>query len=125
MRKPIGKWTLDEATKYCANRRKMVDGSSCEHSGCELFNRGICNEWIHEWNTRRFTDEEIELAKAIMVVFPSAKTIRYDRNRGEFVIEGEQFTRFAVIEKSRFCDLLTDMYDGDRTSIEEIIKSRE
>ena len=75
--KPLKEWTLGELKEWCYQYRKSHTNKPCEQT-CPIYQRGICcREWVHEWDLEekpRWTEQEVERAKAIKLLFPNAKT---------------------------------------------------
>lgn len=73
MDKPLKDWTLGELQEWCYQYRKAHTDKPCEQA-CPIYQRGICRcEWVHEWDLDekpRFTEQEVEVAKAIKLLFP-------------------------------------------------------
>ena len=81
MDKPLKDWTLGELQEWCYQYRKAHTDKPCEQA-CPIYQRGICRcEWVHEWDLDekpRFTEQEVERAKAIKVLWPEANAIKID-----------------------------------------------
>ena len=75
MDKPLKDWTLGELKGWCYQYRMIHTDKPCEQA-CPIYQRGICRcEWVHEWDLDekpRFTEQEVERAKAIKVIYPTA-----------------------------------------------------
>ena len=73
MDKPLKDWTLGELQEWCYQYRTAHTDKPCEQA-CPIYQRGICRcEWVHEWDLDekpRFTEQEVEVAKAIKLLFP-------------------------------------------------------
>ena len=73
MDKLLKDWTLGELQEWCYQYRKAHTDKPCEQA-CPIYQRGICRcEWVHEWDLDekpRFTEQEVEVAKAIKLLFP-------------------------------------------------------
>ena len=80
MDKPLKEWTLGELKEWCYQYRKSHTNKPCEQI-CPIYQRGICcREWVHEWDLEekpRWTEQEVERAKAIKVPYPVVKTLAY------------------------------------------------
>lgn len=80
MGKPLKEWTLGELKEWCYQYRKSHTNKPCEQT-CPIYQRGICcREWVHEWDLEekpRWTEQEVERAKAIKVLYPVVKTLAY------------------------------------------------
>lgn len=72
MNKPLKDWTLGELKEWCYYYRKSRTEKACEED-CDIHQRGICLKgWVHDWDleeTPRFTQQEVEDAKAIKRMF--------------------------------------------------------
>ena len=75
MDKPLKEWTLGELKEWCYQYRNAHTNKPCEQT-CPIYQRGICcREWVHEWDLEekpRWTEQEVERAKAIKVLYPEA-----------------------------------------------------
>ena len=75
MDKPLKDWTMGELKGWCYQYRMIHTDKPCEQA-CPIYQRGICRcEWVHEWDLDekpRFTEQEVERAKAIKVIYPTA-----------------------------------------------------
>ena len=73
--KPLKDWTLGELKEWCYQYRNAHTNKPCEQT-CPIYQRGICcREWVHEWDLEekpRWTEQEVERAKAIKVLYPEA-----------------------------------------------------
>ena len=73
MDKPLKDWTLGELKGWCYQYRMIHTDKPCEQT-CPIYQRLICcREWVHEWDLDekpRFTEHEVEVAKAIKLLFP-------------------------------------------------------
>ena len=89
MDKPLKDWTLEELQEWCYQYRKAHTDRPCEQT-CPIYQRGICRlEWAYKWDLEeepRFTQQEVERAKAIKIIWPEAKEIRV-RNGAQGEIE--------------------------------------
>lgn len=91
MDKPLKDWTLGELKEWCYQYRMVHTDKPCEQT-CPIYQRWICcREWVHEWDLDekpRFTEQEVERAKAIKVLWPDAKGIRKMEMMGPVHIVG-------------------------------------
>lgn len=75
MDKPLKDWTMGELQEWCYQYRKAHTDKPCEQA-CPIYQRGICRcEWVYEWGLEgkpRFTKQEVERAKAIRLIYPTA-----------------------------------------------------
>ena len=87
--KPLKDWTFGELKEWCYQYRKAHTDKPCEQA-CPIYQRGICRcEWVHEWDLDekpRFTEQEVERAKAIRVIWPRAEAIKKTTNNGTSVV---------------------------------------
>ena len=78
MDKPLKDWTLGELQEWCYQYRKAHTDRPCEQT-CPIHQRGICRlEWAYKWDLEeepRFTEQEVERAKAIKVLYPNVTGI--------------------------------------------------
>ena len=78
MDKPLKEWTFGELKEWCYQYRKAHTDKPCEQA-CPIYQRGICRcEWVHEWDldeNPRFTEQEVERAKAIKMIYPNAEKL--------------------------------------------------
>ena len=78
MDKPLKEWTLGELKEWCYQYRNAHTNKPCEQT-CPIYQRGICcREWVHEWDLEekpRWTEQEVERAKAIKVLYPEADNL--------------------------------------------------
>ena len=78
MGKPLKEWTLGELKEWCYQYRNAHTNKPCEQT-CPIYQRGICcREWVHEWDLEekpRWTEQEVERAKAIKVLYPEADNL--------------------------------------------------
>ena len=99
MDKPLKDWTLGELSDYC---KKLVDQDgncfNCEakkYIGLCPFEETAPCDWDFEVKPR-FTEQEVERAKAIQVMWPDAKEVRV-RNGAQGEIEYRVCTGCAVL----------------------------
>lgn len=78
MDKPLKEWTLGELKEWCYQYKKSHTNKPCEQT-CPIYQRAICcREWVHEWDLEekpRWTEQEVELAKAVKKLFPEASDL--------------------------------------------------
>lgn len=84
MDKPLKDWTLGECQEYCGKKIVQAEerGGYCE-TYCGLYKRGICkNNWCSDWDLAekpRWTEKEVEAAKAILTLWPDATILEDGR----------------------------------------------
>ena len=124
MDKPLKDWTLGELKEWCYQYRKAHTNKPCEQT-CPIYQRGICCcEWVHEWDLSeqpRFTQQEVESAKIISVLFPEATHIERLRGSNALIIIGADNGWIANIENSLFQEIKS----GQSVTLDEIIGGAE
>ena len=120
MDKPLKEWTLGGCQEYCVKQifKAAEKGGYCE-TYCDLHKRGICkNEWCSEWGLSekpRFTEQEVERAKAIKMIYPNAYRLK---NSDVFVqVWGKEGILLAHAE----VDLFPSLRPGQPVELDEII----
>ena len=102
MEKPLKDWTLGELKEGCYQYRKAHTDKPCEQT-CPIYQRGICcREWVHEWDLEekpRWTEQEVERAKAIKVLWPEANTIKADGDWTVLVNSNKGLIRETIARK--------------------------
>lgn len=120
MEKPLKYWTLGELKEWCYQYRKAHTDKPCEQT-CPIYQRGICcREWVHEWDLEekpRWTQQEVESAKIISVLFPEATHIERLRGSKVLGITGAEDGWIANIESSLFPEIKS----GQSVTLDEII----
>lgn len=121
MDKPLKDWTLGELKEWCYQYGKAHTNNPCEQK-CPIYQRGICcREWVHEWDLEgkpRWTEQEVERAKAIKEIFPNAYKLA--RNLSAITIyrvEDDIPFYLATIQAERFPSLRP----GETVTLDEII----
>lgn len=95
MNKPLKDWTLGEVKAYCTGRDCYKDCELAQSPGkCKILDV-TPSEWDLD-EKPRFTEQEVERAKAIKVIWPEAKEVR-SRNGAQGEIEYRVCTGFAVL----------------------------
>ena len=124
MGKPLKEWTLGELKEWCYQYRKSHTNKPCEQT-CPIYQRGICCcEWVHEWDLSeqpRFTQQEVESAKIISVLFPEATHIERLRGSKVLGITGAEDGWIADIESSLFPEIKS----GQSVTLDQIIGGAE
>ena len=122
MDKPLKDWTLGELKEWCYQYRKAHTDKPCEQT-CPIYQRGICCcEWVHEWDLDEkpsFTEQEVERAKAIRLLFPDAVAVERLGN----IIIAERVDRSAACVIS--ADLMPIIQNRDFYTLDEIIGGAE
>ena len=98
MDKPLKDWTLGEAKEYCTSRNgNCADDCIFSKEGIGMV-CGIAPKpvWWTLPEKPRFTEQEVERAKAIQVMWPEAKEVRV-RNGAQGEIEYRVCTGCAVL----------------------------
>ena len=98
MDKPLNDWTLGEAKEYCTSRNgNCADDCIFSKKGIGMV-CGIAPKpvWWTLPEKPRFTEQEVERAKAIQVMWPEAKEVRV-RNGAQGEIEYRVCTGCAVL----------------------------
>ena len=98
MDKPLKDWTLGEAKEYCTSRNgNCADDCIFSKKGIGMV-CGIAPKpvWWTLPEKPRFTEQEVERAKAIQVMWPEAKEVRV-RNGAQGEIEYRVCTGCAVL----------------------------
>ena len=82
--KPYKDWTLAEAKAFCAERGQgRKDGyDPCDK--CPLWTVLCATEYPEKWWLHAYTPQEVEAAKAVRVLFPTASTI-YTSGHDHFI----------------------------------------
>ena len=121
MDKPLKEWTLGELKEWCYQYGKAHTNNPCEQK-CPIYQRGICcREWVHEWDLEgkpRWTEQEVERAKAIKEIFPDAYKLA--RNLSAITIyrvEDDIPFYLATIQAERFHSIRPD----ETVTLDEII----
>lgn len=95
MDKPLKDWTLGECMGECS--KLTYRGLTCEQ--CPLDK--ICGNAVDEWDLSekpRWTEQEVERAKAIKVLFPEINAIKYDGAWTQCleIVDGTYFQREVI-----------------------------
>lgn len=118
MDKPLKDWTLGELQEWCYQYRKAHTDKPCEQA-CPIYQRGICRcEWVHEWDLDekpRFTEQEVEVAKAIKLLFPDV--VKVCRFSGVVKAECENGSGECMIG----AELLPSIQNHQSYTLDEII----
>lgn len=121
MDKPLKDWTLGEAKEYCTSRNgNCADDCIFSKKGIGMV-CGIAPKpvWWTLPEKPRFTEQEVERAKAIQVMWPDAKEVRV-RNGAQGEIEYRVCTGCAVLGVL-YGDVFPTMERLKEYTIDEII----
>ena len=121
MDKPLKEWTLGELKEWCYQYRNAHTNKPCEQT-CPIYQRGICcREWVHEWDLEekpRWTEQEVERAKAIKVLYPEADKL--DECDPQIKVLNTEFV-IATLDNALF----TSLRPGETIKLDEIIGGAE
>ena len=95
MDKPLKDWTLEEVEANCQQKARCKDCDMLRQNGYECRFSGGPYLWDLS-DKPRFTEQEVERAKAIKVIFPEAKEVR-TRNDVQGEVEYRVCTGCAVL----------------------------
>ena len=119
MNKSLKDWTLGELQEWCYQYRKVHTDKPCKRV-CPIYQRGICRcEWVYEWDLDekpRFTEKEVERAKAIKILFPCAIEIT-KTPYGSVLVSGASLTLSS--------EYFPSIQPGKNATIDEIIGGAE
>lgn len=117
MDKPLKEWTLGELKEWCYQYRNAHTNKPCEQT-CPIYQRGICcREWVHEWDLEekpRWTEQEVERAKAIKVLYPEADKL--DECDPQIKVLNTEFV-IATLDNALF----TSLRPSETVKLDEII----
>lgn len=120
--KPLKDWTLGELKEWCYQYRKAHTDKPCEQT-CPIYQRGICcREWVHEWDLEekpRWTEQEVELFRAIQVLYPKAEYVERIKDSGVIGLSNNTCGWITDIDK----DLFPALRPGESVTLDEIIGS--
>lgn len=122
MDKPLKDWTLGEVKHYCATRMTGCEGCKFgREQGC-TFEDCVPARWDFVHDKISFTTEEIELIKAIRVLFPEASQIGRIGTKDVYVLadDGNETILFAI-DASKFPSF--DVFDF-WIKIDDILESK-
>ena len=120
MDKPLKDWTLGEVKIYC-EKTEACKGCPCsnEDGTCKINRVTPCNWDLSE--RTRWTEQEVESAKIISVLFPEATHIERLRGSKVLGITGAEDGWIADIESSLFPEIKS----GQSVTLDEIIGGAE
>ena len=123
MDKPLKDWTLGELKEWCYQYRMVHTDKPCEQT-CPIYQRWICcREWVHEWDLDekpRFTEQEVERAKAIKVLYPEICYIKNDDGWLRGITKGKE-----SIFLDRVLSWFPSVHPGQCYTLDEIIGGAE
>lgn len=127
MDKQLKDWTLGELKEWCYQYRKAHTDKPCEQT-CPIYQRGICcREWVHEWDLEekpRWTEQEVERAKAIKIIWPHAEWIH--SKCGALVVgEYHVWTGSEILGQINGYDCFPSLCPGKSVKLDEIIGGAE
>jgi hypothetical protein len=117
MDKPLKDWTLGEASDYC---RKGMDRADCDkcHFGSPTGKCTLCEHIPAFWRLAappRFTEQEVEDAKAILRMFEGYTYI--DRNGCDLLLHVSEHHPFAT---ALVPSMFPSIKDGETVNLKEI-----
>ena len=120
MDKPLKDWTLGEVKIYC-EKTEACKGCPCsnEDGTCKINRVTPCNWDLSE--RTRWTEQEVESAKIISVLFPEATHIERLRGSKVLGITGAEDGWIADIESSLFPEIKS----GQSVTLDQIIGGAE
>lgn len=116
MNKPLKDWTLGEVKKLCYDLGERCDG-------CPLTSSDFCemDKQPRDWNLSEniyWTEQEVERAKAIRLLFPEAKTL--DKwELSVMVLNGKD------VVATLYTDSFPSILPGETVTLDEIIGGAE
>ena len=123
MDKPLKGWTLGGLKEWCYQYRKAHTDKPCEQT-CPIYQRGICRcEWVHERDLDEkssFTEQEVERAKAIKVLYPEICYIKNDDGWLRGLTKGKE-----SIFLDRVLSWFPSVHPGQCYTLDEIIGGAE
>ena len=127
----IDSMTLSQAKAYCRNCRLSCIGHCEEVGACELRNRHICMDWVHEWGFDRLTPEELEICRLIGAKWISkdkrndVNTVDLWRQKPNGEVSGSTYVyrNYEGFEVAAISDsLFPSVKPGDCICVEDLIK---
>lgn len=122
MDKQLKDWTLGELKEWCYQYRKAHTDKPCEQT-CPIYQRGICcREWVHEWDLEekpRWTEQEVELFRAIQVLYPKAEYVERIKDSGVIGLSNNTCGWITDIDK----DLFPSLCPGESVKLSEVCGS--
>ena len=116
MDKPLKDWTLGEIKNYCEKHDCTKDcPCSASNGECKINRVNPC-EWDLEENPR-FTEQEVEAAKAIKTLFPCAVSVK----RLDLSIRVQDRDEVLIVQLSN--SLFRSIQLGETYTLDEVIGS--
>jgi hypothetical protein len=118
MDKPLKDWTLGEVKIYC-EKTEACKGCPCsnEDGTCKINRVTPCN-WALSERTR-WTEQEVELFRAIQVLYPKAEYVERIKDSGVIGLSNNTCGWITDIDK----DLFRSLRPGESIKLNEIIGS--
>ena len=123
MDKPLKNWTLGEAKEYCASRNgNCADDCILSRKGigmaCEVVSKPV---WWTLADRPRWTEQEVEKAKAIRLLYPEADSLNecdpcIKVLNNKFVIatlDTALFPSLHVCENVKLDEIIDSIHDGE------------
>jgi len=123
MDKPLKDWTLGEAKEYCASRNgNCADDCILSRKGigmaCEVVSKPV---WWTLADRPRWTEQEVEKAKAIRLLYPEADSLNecdpcIKVLNNKFVIatlDTALFPSLHVCENVKLDEIIDSIHDGE------------
>ena len=116
MDKPLKDWTLGEVKIYC-EKTEACKGCPCsnEDGTCKINRVTPCN-WALSERTR-WTEQEVELFRAIQVLYPKAEYVERIKDSGVIGLSNNTCGWITDIDK----DLFRSLRPGESIKLNEII----
>ena len=114
MDKPLKDWTLGECMGECS--KLTYRGLTCEQ--CPL--NKICGNAVDEWDLSekpRWTEQEVELFRAIQMFYPKAEYVERIKDSGVIGLSNNTCGWITDIDK----DLFPSLRPGESVKLDEII----
>lgn len=113
---------MGELKEWCYQYRKAHTDKPCEQT-CPIYQRGICcREWVHEWDLEekpRWTEQEVELFRAIQVLYPKAEYVERIKDSGVIGLSNNTCGWITDIDK----DLFPSLCPGESVKLSEVCGS--
>ena len=121
MDKPLKDWTLGEAKEYCASRNgNCADDCILSRKGigmaCEVVSKPV---WWTLADRPRWTEQEVELFRAIQVLYPKAEYVERIKDSGVIGLSNNTCGWITDIDK----DLFPSLCPGESVKLSEVCGS--